>query len=108
MQRKSLLKLRNLLIVGLLATGTWGAMGFKLPDDWTDRIVLALQKFTQNYPQEKVYLHFDKDYYAPGETMWFSAYITLNGLPALGARNLYAELRDANGAIVQKELVLAY
>lgn len=108
MQRKSLLKLRNLLIVGLLAFGAWGAMGFKLPDDWTDRIVLALQKFTQNYPQEKVYLHFDKDYYAPGETMWFSAYITLNDLPAVGARNLYAELRDAKGAIVQKELVLAY
>lgn len=108
MHRKSLLKFRNLFIAGLLALGTWGTMGFKLPDDWTDRIVLALQKFSQNYPQEKVYLHFDKDFYAAGETMWFSAYITLNEQPSLAARNLYAELRDAKGAVILKELVLAY
>lgn len=104
MQRKSLHKLRYLLISGVLATGIWGAFGFSLPDDWADRIQQALAKFANNYPQEKVYLHFDKDYYAAGETMWFSGYLTLNDVPS-PARNLYAELRDQKGVIVQKELV---
>ncbi|MGN6510311.1 MAG: MG2 domain-containing protein, partial [Chitinophaga sp.] len=98
--------LRILLGVGLMATAIWGSLGFSRPDDWTERIIKALEKFAMNYPQEKVYLHFDKDYYAAGENIWFSAYVTLNELPALGARNLYAELRDAKGAIVQKELLL--
>ena len=106
MQSKSLKKVRSLLITALLASGIWGALGFTGPDDWADRIAKALEKFTNTYPQEKVYLHFDKDYYASGETIWFSAYVTLNDVPALGARNLYAELRDQKGAIVQKELLL--
>lgn len=29
----------------------------------------------KNHPQQKVYLHFDKDFYALGETMWMKAYI---------------------------------
>lgn len=107
MQRTSLRKFRSLLIAGLFATGTLGALGFAKPDDWTEQILKALEKFTNNYPQEKVYLHFDRDYYAAGETIWYSAYITLNEQPALGARNLYAELRDQKGAIVQKQLVVA-
>lgn len=105
MQRKSLHKFRYLLISCALATGIWGAFGFSPPDDWATRIQQALAKFTSNYPQEKVYLQLDKDYYAAGETVWFSGFLTLNDLPAVGARNLYAELRDQKGAIVQKELV---
>ncbi|MGX5816971.1 MG2 domain-containing protein [Chitinophaga lutea] len=108
MQRTSLRRLRTVLISGLVATGIWGALGFSNPDDWTERIIRALEKFTGNYPQEKVYLHFDKDYYAAGENMWYSAYLTLNDQPAIGARNLYTELRDEKGAIVQKQLVLAF
>ncbi|SIN67339.1 MG2 domain-containing protein [Chitinophaga niabensis] len=108
MQRKSLHKLRYLLMSCVLATGIWGAFGFTPPDDWATRIQRALANFTGNYPQEKVYLQLDKDYYASGETVWFSGFVTLNDLPATGARNLYAELRDQKGAIVQKELVLVY
>jgi hypothetical protein len=76
-------------------------------DDWTDRIVEALQAFDSRYPQEKVYLHLDKDYYAAGETIWFKAYITLQGLPDTRATNLYVELVDKNGAIVQKRMFAA-
>ena len=30
------------------------------------------------YPIEKVYLHFDKPYYAVGDTIWFKAYLTID------------------------------
>jgi hypothetical protein len=42
-----------------------------------DKLVAALQKWTDTYPQEKVYLHMDKPYYALGDTIWFKGYITI-------------------------------
>jgi hypothetical protein len=38
--------------------------------------VRALQKWVDSIPQEKVYLHMDKPYYATGDTIWFKGYIT--------------------------------
>ncbi|WP_217603557.1 MG2 domain-containing protein [Chitinophaga sp. GbtcB8] len=83
------------------------AFSFFPADDWSARIVKALDDFASRYPQQKVYLHMDKDYYAAGETIWFKAYITLQGLPDTRATNLYVELVDQNGAIVQKRLFAA-
>ncbi|GAA0545527.1 MG2 domain-containing protein [Chitinophaga japonensis] len=80
------------------------AFTFKPADHWSDRIVQALEEFAGRYPQQKVYLHLDKDYYAAGETVWFKAYLTLQGLPDTRAANLYVELLDKNGALVQKKL----
>lgn len=34
-----------------------------------------LKSFYQKSPDEKVYLHTDKPYYAAGETLWFKAYL---------------------------------
>jgi len=80
------------------------AFTFKPAGHWSDRIVQALEEFAGRYPQQKVYLHLDKDYYAAGETVWFKAYVTLQGLPDTQAANLYVELLDKNGALVQKKL----
>ena len=41
----------------------------------TEKILLQLEKYRQNTPQEKLYLHFDKPYYMAGETMWFKGYL---------------------------------
>ena len=38
-------------------------------------IIQKNQKLIEEYPTEKVYLHFDKPYYAVGDTIWFKAYI---------------------------------
>ncbi len=73
-------------------------------DDWSDRIMKALEEFGGRYPQQKIYLHLDKDYYASGETIWFKAYVTLQNLPDTRATNLYVELIDRNGAVIQKKL----
>ncbi|MBV8253490.1 MAG: hypothetical protein JO154_12865 [Chitinophaga sp.] len=87
-----------------LLTGIVSAVAFLPPPDWSDRIVKALEQFSHRYPQEKVYLHMDKDYYAAGETIWFRAYITLQGLPSVNATNLYVELLDKDNNIIQKKL----
>ncbi len=58
--------------------------------------------FAKDYPQEKVYLHFDNTAYFLGETIWFKAYVVTaerNGLSPL-SKTLYAELVTPEGNIV--------
>lgn len=58
--------------------------------------------FRQADPQEKVYVHFDKSYYNPGETIWFKAYIFDGIERSLTAHNFYADLVDENGAVLSR------
>lgn len=57
------------------------------------------------YPQEKIYLHFDKAYYNPGETIWFKAYLAMDNLPAAISRTMYAELLDDKSNVVQRKMM---
>ena len=34
-----------------------------------------LTKYNDALPEDRVYLHFDKPFYEPGESIWFSAYV---------------------------------
>ncbi len=36
----------------------------------------SLNIYSSQYPQEKLHIHFDKDTYLPGETIWMKAYLT--------------------------------
>ena len=56
------------------------------------------------YPQEKLYLHFDKSYYNPGETVWFKTYIFSANMPSLISRTIYADLVDEKGAIIDRKI----
>jgi hypothetical protein len=39
------------------------------------RIDSALNVLTKQHPSEKIYIHYDKDYYVAGETIWFKTYL---------------------------------
>nr|WP_294790900.1 carboxypeptidase-like regulatory domain-containing protein [uncultured Mucilaginibacter sp.] len=43
-------------------------------------------EYNSAYPVEKVYLHFDKPYYAVGDTIWFKAYVTTDSYGDLKQR----------------------
>ncbi len=43
-------------------------------------IISKTESFSTEHPFEKVYLHFDKPYYAAGDTIWFKAYLTAGPL----------------------------
>ena len=62
----------------------------------------------EKYPQEKVYLQFDKNYYNAGETIWFKAYLTADNLSFALSKTLYAELIDDKGSILQKKIMPVY
>lgn len=53
-------------------------------------------------PQEKIYIHFDKNYYNPGETIWFKAYIFAGIEPSMVSKNFFAELVDEDGNILNR------
>jgi len=59
--------------------------------------------YANNYPQEKVYIHFDKKIYNPGETLWFKAYVFSGADPSLFSKNFYTELSDAEGNILERK-----
>jgi hypothetical protein len=70
-------------------------------------------KYNSDYPLEKVYLHFDKPYYAVGDTIWFKAYITNDvlatedmtknkHLPSQISKVVYVDLLTAKDSIVQR------
>ncbi len=64
-------------------------------------IIAKTSKFTNDHPVEKVYLHFDKPYYAIGDTVWFKAYVTieLHQLSQL-SQIAYVDMTDGRNNIV--------
>src|SRR5665647_2796632 len=59
--------------------------------------------FSNAFPQEKVYLHFDNTEYYQNETLWFKAYVVLaewNTSSPL-SKTLYAELISPEGTIIE-------
>ena len=60
--------------------------------------------YADNFPQEKVYVHFDKNIYNSGETVWFKGYVFAGAFPSLASRNFYAELTDVDGNLVDRKI----
>lgn len=61
--------------------------------------------YGDNYPAEKIHVHFDKEIYLPGETIWFKAYVFEENLPSQRSTNFYISLYDENGIVVQQRTV---
>lgn len=60
-----------------------------------------LQVYSTDYQEEKIFIHFDKTAYLPGETIWFKAYITSAIYWTNTSKNFYAEFTDSIGNVLQ-------
>jgi hypothetical protein len=56
--------------------------------------------YSEKFPQEKVYMQFDKKAYNPGDRIWYKAYVFTGFDPSPFSKNLYAELYDAYGNLI--------
>ncbi len=74
----------GIILLGLVLLGsiTFAAMPaqarFKINqqlNDFLTELMQKLQAFNEQAPEDKVYAHFDKTLYKPGETIWFTAYV---------------------------------
>lgn len=59
----------------------------------------SLNVYNNKYPQEKIHIHFDKDAYLPGETVWLKAYLQSDAKPSSISKNLYFDWTDADGRL---------
>jgi hypothetical protein len=64
-------------------------------------IVEKTNKLVTSRPIEKVYLHFDKPYYAIDDTIWFKAYLTDNfRQPSQLSKIVYVEILNSRDSLV--------
>ena len=64
----------------------------------------VVDKYTMQYPEERVYLHYDKSIYAAGETIWFKAYLR-DGFEATNfSKSLYVDFSDETGKVLAHSL----
>lgn len=64
----------------------------------------VLKVLDTRYPQEKIYVHFDRAYYNPGETIWFKAYLFAANLPSNISKTVYADLIDESGKVIERKI----
>src|ERR1700749_4529994 len=59
-------------------------------------IINKFKNYQASHPTEKVYLHFDRPYYAAGDTIYYKAYLTFGETHKLSALSgvLHVELID--------------
>lgn len=67
-----------------------------------NKIMNKTAKLYENTPIERVYLHFDKPYYALGDTIWFKAYLTMDQhQPSPISKIIYVDLLTAKDSLVE-------
>lgn len=64
-------------------------------------IVGKTMQLNEERPIEKVYLHFDKPYYAVGDTIWFKAYLTNNHQLSALSKVVYVEMLNSRDSLVE-------
>lgn len=92
------LKIFILLVFAVLTQNT-NAQTDSIP---LNTIVQKKAQIYNDYPTEKIHLHFDKPYYAVGDTIWFKAYITFeNRLPSPLSKILYVDIINSKDSLVE-------
>jgi hypothetical protein len=73
---------------------------FLLGQAQSPAIESTLKAYGEQFQPEKVHIHFDKDAYLPGETIWLKAYIMEGSKPSSRSKNIYFDFSDANGTLL--------
>lgn len=66
----------------------------------------ALTKFKTLYPQEKVFVQTDKDFYLSGETIWMKAWCALEEGPSFLSKIIYVDLINNTNQVILKKMYL--
>lgn len=64
-----------------------------------------LEDIRSKYQLEKIYIHFDKDSYIAGETIWFKAYVLGGNKPSQTSSILCVELLNDSGRVLEKKVL---
>lgn len=64
-------------------------------------VVERLQNYFGVYPLEKLHLHFDKPYYAVGDTLWFKTYLYHNQIEYQPSKIAYVDIINGRDSLIQ-------
>ncbi len=87
--------LRKLMLPALFMLFTPGILKSQTPEK-------GLENLRNNYEIEKIYLHFDKEHYIAGETIWFKAYLMTGFYPSNYSSTVYVSLLNDSGRAIQE------
>ena len=73
-----------------------------------DKAEQAIQNMDKNFPQEKVYLMFDKNSYAAGDNIWFKAFVFDGYSKSNVSTTLFVELYDSSKKLIDKKMLPLY
>lgn len=73
-------------------------------DTLLPRLFNNLRQMHELNPLEKCFAHTDKQFYQPGEKIWFTAYLLLNDRPSSFSKVLYTDLSDSKGNLIAKDM----
>jgi len=59
-----------------------------------------MKVYADHFPQEKLYMQFDKKAYNPGDRIWYKAYLFTGFDPSPFSKNFYTELYDVAGNLI--------
>lgn len=68
------------------------------------KIDSTLAKYAKDFGQEKAYLHYDKSSYAPGETIWYKAYL-MQGLFPASSKSFYIDILNDSGRMISHSMI---
>ncbi|MFL5730569.1 MAG: MG2 domain-containing protein, partial [Cytophagaceae bacterium] len=89
------------LLLGLLSWVKPSAgFHYTIDNDFLRSLKTEIEQFNNVMPEDRVYLQFDKPFYQPGESIWFSAYVR-NGAdmkPSVKSDIIYVELITPKGS----------
>ena len=75
--------------------------GQEVPKIPINTVVERVQKYFGVYPLEKVHLHFDKPYYAVGDTLWFKTYLYHNQISYDPSKIAYVDVINGRDSLIQ-------
>lgn len=90
-----------LLIVLFCSLGFSSLKAQQLPEIPINTVVEKVQKYFGVYPVEKVHLHFDKPYYAVGDTLWFKTYLNHNIYDYEPSKIVYVDVLTSKDSLMQ-------
>jgi len=99
------MNLRKILLVLPIALTIFHLQGFAQRDSVSlNTIILKTAKLNNDHPTEKVYVHFDKPYYAVGDTIWFKAYVTVDlHVPTSLSKVAYLDIINGQNELIDEK-----
>ncbi|MGK7394793.1 MAG: hypothetical protein ACNS62_09470 [Candidatus Cyclobacteriaceae bacterium M3_2C_046] len=94
---------KNLFILLLAALAMLATIPKK---DLYQELLGQYRIYLQKFSNEKVYLHFDRNFYQPGEVIWFKAYLvnSFTNLPAAKSETLHLLIFDQDQKLISEKL----